>query len=140
MSRASLRSWRLVKIRMLWCGDGLLHLGFDGVEIRAVGDVDRQVRRRLVGQILQQNRAVDDDVALLASVVVEDIDHAERHVRLAQRQRDRVPVAHVMLVGEGLADDDVVALVHLGVHLPARAAGDKLGPAKLMDAFGIGGS
>ena len=95
---------------------------FDGASIR---------------QILQQNRAVNDDVALLAAVVVEDVDHAKRHIRFAERQRDRVTRLHVMLVGERLADDHVVALVHLGVHLLAWAAGDKLGAAKLVDAFRI---
>ena len=65
-------------------------------------------------------------IAFFAAVIVVDVDRPENGLACAQRKRDDVTGPHVMLVGEWLADDDVVAAAQLRVDHARGAAGEKL--------------
>ena len=56
----------------------------------------------------------------------------------AQRQRDGVARAQVMLVGEGLADDGIVAAAQFGIDHAGRASGEKLDLAQIVIADRVG--
>ena len=64
--------------------DRLAHV----VDIRARSDIDCDARRCRVRQIAQHGRAIHDDIAFLAAVVVENIDHTKGDLRASQRKRD----------------------------------------------------
>ena len=89
-------------------GGYLLNFFTDLVDVRSGRDVDRHIRHRRIGQIMQRSRAVDDHESFFRAVIVEDVDDAKPNLRIAQRQRDEVSGAQMVLVRKRLADDHVV--------------------------------
>jgi hypothetical protein len=70
--------------------------------------------------------AVHQNGAALAAVVVVDIHDAERRARVAERERNSVANAHVMLIREGLADQHGVRSANLREDLLVGPAGEKV--------------
>ena len=108
-------------------GRSFLHLSPDYFKIGTGRDVHSEIRRRGIGQIPEHGRAIDNDEALLSAVVVEDVDDFKVCLHAAQRQRNGVADAHVVLVGEWLADQSSIATAQLGVdhvRVPPREKSD----------------
>ena len=61
-----------------------------------------------------------------AAVIVENVDHPEARLHVAQRQRHRVAGAHLMLIGERLADDGVFPGAQFALATRPAAARKKL--------------
>ena len=93
------------------------------------GEVHGQIRRRGVGEIALERGEVHEDFAALARIVVVDVDNAEGDTLLAEREGDGVAGGCVVLVGEGLADRNIVAGAKFRHDCGDAAAGEEIAGA-----------
>src|SRR5579859_5880067 len=95
----------------------------DRLDRRIGCDIDGEIRRSRVREISQHRLTIHQDAAALAAVIVINIDDAKSLTHGSKRNRDGVASAHMMFIGEWLADHDSIGIANLRENLlgwPAR--------------------
>jgi len=92
-----------------------------------------------VGQVAEHGAARHDDVPALARIVIVNVGNAESGLRRSKRKRNGITRPYVMLVCEGLADDDSVRIAQLGKYLLDKTAREKIRAAGLAKRLRING-